>query len=189
MTTPMYCAVCNKNALAGENFCSQCGGKLTAGNSGNAATMTLSQRMQPAIMLFMSLILIVVVLQNFYLISSLKQLLGSVTIAGAPVDEGGNPVAATASDAVMPESDDAAMVFAALMTPCGKCNLPLMDNQCNHPHGAKETKALINKMFRDGKTKREVIAFFIGKYGNDILTPEAQAIYRQIHKGQKPGNS
>jgi cytochrome c-type biogenesis protein CcmH/NrfF len=144
---------------------------------------------------FVSLGIAVLLLQNFYLLSSFKQLLNNVTVAQLPdqtqmvpypYNSGPStePTAPNANNATKnnPYENDAAMLFAALMTPCKKCNRPLASNDCDHPHGAKVTKELIYQMLAAGKGKSEIVGYFVKTYGIDVLTPQAKAIYQQRHK-------
>lgn len=186
----MNCPVCKQaRQTATDRFCAGCGAEFAA--MAAPAPNKLERQLPLLLTSFACLLLGVVVAQNFYLVGRFNKLLNDVTVAAAPYDSsmGGGMGApamsgAPSSNEVTAESPDSAMVFAALMTPCGRCNKLLADNNCSHPHGAIETKRLINQMFKEGKSKHEVVGYFVGKYGEKILSPQALAIYKQKNRPQ-----
>ncbi len=170
----MACKQCGQEVSKADRFCGHCGASLHTSSLGE--TTAWIRLLIPLLVVIVCGVL-AILLQNLFVIERLKKV------------EADNQTLLAAQQAqflVFPESQEAGILFRALKTPCGKCDRVLAENNCVHANGAQASKVLINNMFREGKTKKEVFAFFIDRYGKEILTPEAQAIFQSQHPESVP---
>ena len=179
----MKCATCSSPLLQGERFCQECGAETTTPSSGNSQQKTKLTQWHTPLLLVIALFCAGILLQNFLLVHNLRDFSRKIEgLARNTSTPPGSQQHLTNNEAWA--HPRAPIVFSALQNPCGKCDIEFIQPYCDGsiPGGGKAaTKKLINQLFRDGKSKKEVLGFFMESCGFDILTPQAQAIYRKQH--------
>ncbi len=158
----MYCKQCKITYHADEKFCRLCGEKLHARKKEKRGKQISKQ---PYI-------------ANIYLLFGLG--LAIFIIALLVIDRSGQQD--TTMDTLIQQEVPATVtsevyeVAEKFICPCGGCGeMALETCSCDMDHGAIEAKSFIQQQLNQGKSKDEVIAAMIKRYG--YLKPEYQKDY------------